>query len=98
MPVADRPTKRTSFNESQPVTLEFVVVWSNSESKKEAAECACHLGLCLASMTTMPAGPSQWQGDDAQGNSSKAPKDKPSGDNDDGSGDYHVFYHHLGIN
>jgi hypothetical protein len=46
--VADRPTKRTLFNESQAATFNFVVVWSNSESKKGAAERAWRLGLCLA--------------------------------------------------
>jgi hypothetical protein len=41
-------------------------------------------------------GPSQ--GDDAQGCDSKAPKDKPSSNDDDGIGDCHVFYHRIGNN
>jgi hypothetical protein len=90
-----------SFNEVQPGTLEFVLIWSRQDAKRAEAERARRLGLCvdLDDNDEDDAGPS-WRhggGDNGgHGCNTWAPKDEPSDDDD--SEDYNAFYRRLGMN
>jgi hypothetical protein len=88
----------TSFDEVQPGTLHFVLVWSRQDAKKADAERARRLGLCVNVEDDDDAGPSPWRGgDDGKGCSTWAAKNNASSDDDDDGGDYDVFYQRLGM-
>jgi hypothetical protein len=42
-----RAAERAFFNEVQPGSLEFTLVWSGQDTKKAEAERVCRLDLCV---------------------------------------------------
>jgi hypothetical protein len=88
-----------SFNEVQPGTLDFVLVWSRQDAKKADTERVRCLGLCInLEDDDNDAGLSQWRGgDDGEGYSTWAVKNDAPSDDDDNGGDYDVFYQRLGM-
>jgi hypothetical protein len=86
-----------SFNEVQPGTMDFALAWSRRDAKKADAEQALRLGLCVNLDDDNDAGLSQRRGgNDGQGCSAWVAKDEAPSD-DDGGGDYKVFYRRLGM-
>jgi hypothetical protein len=88
-----------SFDEVQPGTLDFILVWSRQDAKKAEKERARRLDLCVnLEDDDDNAGPSQWRdGDNDEGCSTWAVKNDAPPDNDDDGGDYDVFYQRLGM-
>jgi hypothetical protein len=80
-----RAAERISFNEVQPGTLEYVLVWSWQDTKKKAVERGRRLDLFVNLENDDEAGPSQRRYSDDQDCSSWSAKVEPSSDdnNDD---------------